>query len=85
MRLHSEQVLAVELDDSVDPAVHQRLKVVAVEREALAHRLVVRRQLGPEPVQRDLVVVVEVLQHTHDLPYGQHIRVFAVLLLVQRN
>lgn len=61
------------------------MEVVAIECETVADALVIRRQFGPEAVDCDLVVVIEVLQGAYDLSNGCDVRVLAVVGVMQQG
>ncbi len=84
MRLYFRQVLSVESNYLLDSTCHQRLEVVAVQSETLAHIFVMWRQFGSEPIESDLIVVVEVLQHSNDL-YDRHFEEIFLFLLMQSH
>jgi hypothetical protein len=84
VRLDAPQSLLVKTHNFIDSASDQRVIVVAVEGKALSHALVVGREARSKAVERDLIVVVEVLQHAHYLANGQDVGVAVVIGVVQR-
>ncbi len=72
------------LDDFFHAPSDERVVVVAIEGKALPHAIQVRRQGRSEPVEGNLVVVVEVLQHANYLADGTDVRVQCVIIVVER-
>ena len=83
MRLHILQVFFIAFDYLFDSTHNGRIEKVAVQGETLSYAFVVRRQLGSEPIQRYLVVVVEVLEDAHNFSDSLDVGIGIVFNLVQ--
>jgi len=67
------EVLFIDFYEFLDSAHHSGIEKIAIESKALTNGVVERGQLRAETVECHLVVVVEVLQQTNNIPHGLYI------------
>ena len=78
MGLDLIEVLFVQPNDLIYPACDEWMEIVPIESETLSHTGVVGWQFCPVPIECDLVVVVEILQHPYDLPNRRDVYIFLI-------
>lgn len=84
MKLDSSQIVFIVADNLLDSPGYQRVEIVAIQGEALSNTFIVGRKFGTETIQCDLIVIVKILKHTHDLPDGSDVKVLFIVLVMQR-
>ena len=72
------QILYIQLNNLLNATNNNRIKIIAIERKALADTTIIWWKLCPKPIQCDLVVIVKVLKHTDDFPDTLNVRIGAI-------